>query len=45
MKWEISFLRWVVEKTQTPIITFIFKLLTLTGEMAVLFFIIQYRAA
>ncbi|MGI6735241.1 MAG: Undecaprenyl-diphosphatase BcrC [Tenericutes bacterium ADurb.Bin239] len=40
MKWEISFLRWVVEKTQTPIITFIFKLLTLTGEMAVLFFII-----
>ncbi|OQC10991.1 MAG: Undecaprenyl-diphosphatase BcrC [Tenericutes bacterium ADurb.Bin087] len=42
MAWEISFLRWVVEKTQTPIITFLFKYLTLAGEMAVIFFIIAF---
>lgn len=39
MAWELTFLRWVVEKTQVPFITEFFKLLTLGGEMAAIFFI------
>lgn len=42
MEWEITFLRWVVENTQTPVITAIFKFLTLAGELAVLYFIIAF---
>lgn len=42
MEWEITFLRWVVENTQTPFITAIFKFLTLSGELAVLYFIIAF---
>lgn len=36
--WEYSVLRWIVENLQNPAFNWIFKIITLSGEMAIVFF-------
>lgn len=40
--WELSYLRWTVENAQFPVINEIFKIFTLLGEMALIFFIAAF---
>lgn len=40
--WELSYLRWTVENAQFPVINEIFKIYTLLGEMAAIFFIAAF---
>lgn len=41
MMWEYSFLRWIIENLQTPFITWIMKIITVSGEGAGIFFLIS----
>lgn len=38
--WEYSFLRWIIETIQNPVFDVFFKVLTASGELAVIYFLI-----
>lgn len=42
MQWEINFLRWIVENTHNPFITEFFKLYTILGKGAAIFFLASF---
>lgn len=41
MLWEYSFLRWIIENLQTPFLSEIFKIITVAGEGAAIFFLLS----
>ena len=39
--WEYSVLRWIIENLHNPVFDWIFKIITLSGEMAIIFFVMS----